>query len=355
MSDATDTQEPEAMVVPAEPVVTPARNTSVMPLVAGGVIAAVIGFAAAQVMPIGWRAADTSAIQTQLDGQTAELASVKAALAQLAKAPQPDTTLTDRLTAVEAALGAPTSAPDLAPLISRLDALDQTVTALQAGPASMGQIDPSALNALQTQIDALKSGGIVATATAEVSAALDAKLAEAVAKVDAIKADADTLAVASVKRAALHQIVAALDSGAPFTSAIADLGDATLPPVLADHAAAGLPTLQSLRQDFPDAARSALDAALKASMGTSWTERATAFLRGQTGARSLTPREGSDPDAVLSRAEAALAAGDLTAALAEITTLPSEGQSAMADWLARAQLRQEAASQVQALLTASAF
>ena len=352
MSDATDTQEPDAMVVPAAPVVTPARNNPVMPMVVGGVIAAVIGFAAAQVVPIGWRSADTSTIQAQLDGQTAELASVKAALA---KASQPDAALTDRLTAVEAALGAMTPAPDLAPLISRLDALEQTVTGLQARPASMGQIDPSALNALQAQIDALKSGGIVATATAEVSAALDAKLAEAEARVGAIKADADTLAAATLKRAALHQIVAALDSGAPYASAIADLGDTTLSPVLVDHAASGLPTLQSLRQGFPDAARSALDAALKATMGTSWTDRATAFLLGQTGARSLTPREGSDPDAVLSRAEAALAAGDLSAALSEITSLPSEGQSAMADWLAQAQLRQAAAVEVQALLTASAL
>jgi hypothetical protein len=133
---------------------------------------------------------------------------------------------------------------------------------------------------------------------------------------------------------------------------LTDLGAAPIPPVLADHAASGLPTLQSLRDAFPGVARAALDAARQADMGASWTDRITAFLKTQTGARSLTPREGDDPDAILSRAEAALASGDLPAVLAELAVLPEAAKPALTDWLAQAQLRLDAAAALTSLAKA---
>ncbi|NCM97487.1 MAG: hypothetical protein GW948_09390, partial [Rhodobacterales bacterium] len=114
------------------------------------------------------------------------------------------------------------------------------------------------------------------------------------------------------------------------------------------------PTLAALQAAFPEAARAALDAALRADMGTSLTQRMTAFLRTQTGARSLTPREGTDPDAVLSRAEAALLGGDLAGAQAEIGALPPEAQAAMADWQALAERRLAATDALAALVAAMA-
>ena len=74
-------------------------------------------------------------------------------------------------------------------------------------------------------------------------------------------------------------------------------------------------------------------------MGEGWTDRLSAFLRSQSGARSLTPREGTDPDAVLSRAEAALRDGQIKAALAELAGLPPAGTEAMAPWIADATRR----------------
>jgi len=62
------------------------------------------------------------------------------------------------------------------------------------------------------------------------------------------------------------------------------------------------------------------------------------------GARSVAPREGDDPDAVLSRAEAAVRSGDLDTALTEIAALPDVAQSAIADWQANAETRLEAKS-----------
>ena len=113
-----------------------------------------------------------------------------------------------------------------------------------------------------------------------------------------------------------------------------------------------MPTLVDLQRSFPDAARQALAAALQADAGSTWSERVAAFLRTQAGIRSLTPREGDDPDAILSRAEASLAGGDLAATLAGIASLPEPAQAAMSGWMAEATKRQAAVDAL-ARLTAS--
>ena len=133
---------------------------------------------------------------------------------------------------------------------------------------------------------------------------------------------------------------AALMAGGALDPALADLRDAgvAIPPPLAEQGQ-GVPTLEALRTAFPDAARDALAASLKeTAAGDTW-ERLLAFLRTQSGARSLTPREGTDPDAILSRAEAALAAGDLAGSISEIGGLPAEGQARMPEGVALASRR----------------
>ena len=74
-------------------------------------------------------------------------------------------------------------------------------------------------------------------------------------------------------------------------------------------------------------------------MGDGWASRLTSFLRSQSGARSLTPHEGTDADAVLSRAEAALREGQIKAALAELAGLPPAGAELMKPWIADATRR----------------
>ena len=56
----------------------------------------------------------------------------------------------------------------------------------------------------------------------------------------------------------------------------------------------------------------------------------------------MEPREGDDPDAILSRAEAAVRSDDISTALAEIAALPQAGQDVLADWSAKAQTRADA-------------
>ncbi|MEO6299232.1 MAG: hypothetical protein ABIV25_06010 [Paracoccaceae bacterium] len=340
---ATITSMPDPL--PAEPV-KPRRNSIIGP-VFGGILAALIGFGVAQLVPNGWPIADTSALEAKVAAQDSETKALATKIADLAKTPPPtDKSLADRLTAIESTLSTP--AVDTTNLDQRLTALEQRLTAIEALPSDGTSASPAAIAQLQSDIAALKSGGSN-DALQKASDAIDAKLADADTKLAAITSRADATVKSAATHSAIRQIAAALDSGAPFGTALTDLADAKLPPILIDNAKTGLPSQQSLIATFPDAARAALDTSLRADVGQGWTDRVSAFLRNQTGARSLTPHEGTDPDAILSRAEAALRAGDLGTVLTELASLPPEGQAAMADWTAQCTKRQDAILAVQSL------
>lgn len=300
---------------------SPPRKSAWVGSILGGVIAAAAGYGVAQYVPKGWPLQDTSALEVALAAQAQETATLKAQLAALTAKPA-DTAVADRVAALEAAT------TSLATLTDRIAALEARPAAAGGGSAA----DQAAIADLQAQVQALKGAALAPDA-----AAAEAMLKDAQAAANKIKAEAEATAKAAEARAALGRVQAALDSGAAYGSALASLG--SVPAVLADNAATGLPTLAQLETEFPAVARAALDAALRANMGESWADRVTSFLRTQTGARSLTQREGSDPDAVLSRAEAALHSGNLTAALAELSALPPEAQAALKDWQALATTR----------------
>ncbi|MGE4327554.1 MAG: COG4223 family protein, partial [Pseudodonghicola sp.] len=146
----------------------------------------------------------------------------------------------------------------------------------------------------------------------------------------------------AANRTALAELRAALDSGAGYENLLTELrsGGVTIPDALAATAKDGVVTLAALRDGFAPAARDALAAARAQAKGTD--RSLTAFLQRQLGARSVAPREGADPDAILSRAEAALTAGNLSAALTEVDSLPEAARAALADWSALAHLRANA-------------
>lgn len=319
----------------------PHRRSGFVGAALGGLIAAGAGFGIAQFVPNGWPVADTAALSAQLSEQAKQIEALRA------QVPTPDTALQDRVVALE-------SRPmtDLSPLDGRLTTLESRLTALEAMPAGAAAspaaiaAQNNALKALQAEVQALKAVSTPANVQA-ITAKAEEQLKQAEASAAQIKADAEALAKAAEVRAALGRLQAALDSGAPYAAVLPALPDA--PAILAENAETGLPTLAGLQDNFPQAARAALEAALRANMGESWSERVTSFLRTQTGARSLEPRDGNDPDAILSRAEAALTRADLPTALAEIATLPPEAQPAMADWLAMAEKRLAAIKAVAAI------
>lgn len=297
----------------------------------GGALAAAAGYGVAQYVPNGWPMASVVTLQTQV-----------AVLSDQVQALQADLQKADaRLASLETAPAPQSDAGQIA-------ALELRLAALESKPIPAGT-DSAALDQLRAEVAAIKTNG-AAVMSAQVQADLDAKVQATEAKLTAIEQSAQAQAAATLTRAALGQIAAALDSGAPYPSAIAALAGVDIAVVLTDNATAGLPSLQALQASFPDSARTALEAALRANMGESWSERVGNFLRTQVGVRSLTPRDGPDPDAILSRAEAALTAGDVAQALAEIATLPTPAQDALSAWRVRAQLRLDAQAALAALL-----
>ncbi len=344
-----------------EPVSSASRGgAGAVSLLLGGALAAGIGFVAARyAVPDGWPFPGQGELSQRLSQQEGQIASVATEVEGIKAAPAGADEA--RVAGLEAEVAALRSALDAAAQdsVPRLTALEDRVTQLENTPSSGGGISPAELSVLQGELATLKDqvasqAGAGAGILSDVQAAADAaeaRLQEAEAQAATLKADAEAVSKAAAVSGAKARIQAALESGAPYPSALQDLATqgVEVPQILTDSADAGVPSLTMLQANFPDAARTALDASLKATVGEGFGDRVSSFLRSTTGARSLTPREGSDPDAILSRAEAAIWAGDLPGALTEIAALPPEGVAAMQPWTDQAQLRLDATAAVNAL------
>ncbi len=216
-------------------------------------------------------------------------------------------------------------AGDVTALSARLDATDARLAGIETQPIPKAELPAEVVAAYETRLGEMQGAidrrfdamqGAQDEKLAGIEASLTAKLAE-IEAAQAAASDAEAAAMATAKaaeaRAALAEIQAALDSGSGFAGPAGRLvrygGCARRLRALAKVAETGVPTLASLQAEFPAAARAALAAATKAAASDGSVDRLTAFLRTQMGARSLEPREGDDPDAVLSRAEAAVASG----------------------------------------------
>lgn len=348
-----DTRRPDPMPQIRQ---QPRRRGFLAPFLTGaGAVA--LGFAGAVYVlpriPPGWIPDSwlpSTRSETELiAGQAARIDVLEKSLAELAGRPSDGVdaaTLDSRLAGLRDELAA--AAPDLSSLAARLDDLDGRLTALEKRPVAGGAVPSSAIEAIDLEIADLRAeiaaragsaapgGDQIAAATAEA----ESRLAAVSESADKLRAEVDETSRQMRARAAISVIRAALESGDSYDSALADLTAAgvAVPQGLAGGST-GVPTLASLRADFPAAARAALIASTRTGSGDGFLARVGSFLRSQTGARSIAPREGDDPDAILSRAEAALASGDVAGALAGVRSLPPEGQAAFADWIARADAR----------------
>lgn len=310
------TESTEGAQVPPVSPPPPASGGGAMPLVLGGVFAAVLGAVATLiVLPNGWKG-----------GTNDELESRIAALESRPDVASATGDLEGRLAALEQA--EPVSV-DLSPLDQRLAALEQAMPSGDSINAAVGALT-TRLAELEAAIDQRVAEG-VASAIAEERAAVDARAEALDAQAETVEAEA----ARAEARTALAELIAATESGTPAPEALSRLPDA---PAALAPLAEGIAPLATLQADFAPAARAALAArpiAPDASLG----ERVSAFFSNQTGARSLAPRQGNDVDAVLSRAEDRLRAGDLPGTLVELDALDGEPAAAMMEWRARAEER----------------
>ncbi|WP_375258259.1 COG4223 family protein [Citreimonas sp.] len=342
-----------ALGTPPEPV----RETVVkhrggfVPMVLGGIVAAALGFAAAQYgegrlpfMPAPEPdpfIAETEARLTQQDEQVsgldARLQETQAALDRI----DVDTVAG----AVEALVPqVETLAQGQQSLTDRLDTLETRMTELEKQPMEQA-VSPEAIAAYERELASLRESLDAQRTEVEQSRAEIEAIAETARQSEQSAARQAQLAE---QRATLAELTAALQSGQSYEEPLSELRDSgvTVPEPLAQVDEAGIPTPAQLAAEYPDAARDALRAArLEEESGGG----VGAFFRTQLGARSVTPQEGDDADAILSRAEAAVQRGNLEQALDEIATLPEAAQAEMADWVEMARVRLEALNAVSGL------
>ena len=331
------------------PAVAPApdrdRPASIVPLVLGGVIAGAIGYGIATFFPLG-SDQQTAYVTARLDDQAASIADLRDRLDSM---PEPDLSALDgRIDQLAEAVPAQIDAAE-SNLSEQLAAFDTRLTELEKQPNADGTLSDTALAAYQQELDALRAE-LAAQQEDVMSAAAQAEadLAAARAEAEALEQEAVAAAEAAAARAALNRISAAVETGAPFEDALSDLDDADVPPALSAAAPEGVATTAELVADFPATARAAL--ATARSEGVSDDAGGLGgFLRSQFDVRSTAPREGSGPDAVLSRAEAAVKQGRIADALAELEALPEVARAEMTDWTARATERAEVLNAISTL------
>ena len=347
-----------------------------LPLVFGGAVAVVLGFFGAQLEWVEARlglTADDANLQEVIDAQQATIAAQALELAELkdvvqALGPQLETLAQEQtagLAELREDLGARATSDALAELSARFEALEKKPMTDSISPEAIAAYEEefaklqAALSAQQSEISQLSDDAVAAyeAQVARLQGAVDAQQGEISALIEEAKATEAAVereAEIALARTAMTRIITAVDSGAPFIEALQDLdasGGAEVPDGLRAVAADGVPRLADLQRDFPDAARAGLSAARAASAEVGGGGLG-AFLERRLGVRSIEPQEGDSPDAVLSRAEAAVQIGDLKTALAEMDALPDVARTAIAEWISRAEIREAATGAADSLMSA---
>lgn len=262
-----------------------------------------------------------------------------------------------RLAAIEAELSASADAGQAAAAVAGdaaagLAALDARLAEIEARPPP-SEARPTDLGPLEDRLSVLEAAGQGGGKKELELAALIGRIAALEAR-PAIEAT-DPTPVATLLATA--QLRAALRGSGPYDASLAALGAvagdddgvAAALAVLAPHAAAGIPTTASLRDRFEARAEIILRAAA-APPGGSWISRTLARLSGLVTVRRVGGDvTGDTAEAIVARAEAHLAAGDLAAAVGELEALDGAAAEAAASWLALAAARLAAADALAAL------
>ncbi len=195
-----------------------------------------------------------------------------------------------RLATLEARPVQPATPPvDLAPLEQKLGALDGRIAAIEQHPPS----DP------------------------------------------ATEAAARTIAITALRQAALGDRPFSAELSAFQTVAGDQPGLTALAPLAAD----GAPSRASLQASFPAAAEAVRSAGRRIDPEAGLLDRLTASASALVSVRPAGPVEGSSSTAIVSRMEAEVDKGDLSAALAESEMLDAPSKSALSGWADAARRR----------------
>lgn len=338
-SESAEDSAPVATSSTMEPPQVVQRGPGFVPLALGGIVAGAIGFGAGYFFDLnaGGQVADLSG---SVETQGAEIASLSEQAAAL------ETSIANLAPPEVDLSGIETAISDLG---GRLDGVDGNIsdlasrlTEVEARPVFTGEAGADEA-AIAAAIDQLRDDLIAQQEENAILAEdIQSMADDAASRIAEAEARAEASANTATAQAALSQLRIAIASGSPFAEPLAEVAEAQgleVPDAVAAVSETGVPTLAEIEAAFPAAARAALPVALQANAGETAGDRLGAFLRSQVGGRALDPQPGDDPDAVLSRAGAAISSGDLTTALEELTALPDPALDVMGDWISLAASR----------------
>jgi hypothetical protein len=313
-------------------------------LLMGGVVICAIGYGAATYYPLNY---GLDNLNVQLAEQADQIAALEM---QIENIPRPNlSSFTSQITDFSEQIAMQFG--DLSENLNmQVTDIEVRLVEVEKAPGVNGTLSDSTfarydseLNQFRIEMTAQREELVSVIALAETNlAAVRAEAAE-------LEKDSIATAQAASVRAALNRLATAVETGAPFGDALSDIGALDLPLALMDVAENGVATTAQLTEAFPTAARSALSTA-RAEGVSDDAVGLGGFLRSQFELRSTSPQDGAGPDAILSRAEAAIKEGRVADALAELKALPEVSRAEMTDWTARATQR---ANALDALVTLS--
>jgi len=261
---------------------------------------------------------------------------VKAESAAAAARAATDQSLMDRVAALEAALR---PLADTGPRIeaaaaagreakARADAAYEIAEKVANRPVAP-TIDHGEIDALARRIAALE----------QVAKAVEAQIARAAATGNADRAGRLAFVATALR--------SAVERGEPFTPELAAakslMSDAALVAPLEPYAMTGVPRSAALALEFSQLAKAMLDAAGAAAPREGGIiERLQANAGRLVRVRPLNEGRGDEPAAIVTRAEAKAAQGDIPAALAELARLPEPVRAPALGWIKKAEAQSAA-------------
>jgi hypothetical protein len=222
---------------------------------------------------------------------------------------------------------------EVADLRGRIDGLSARIDSLEA--ETMPENTAAQLAALRADIESLE-------------AAMPEGLANIATTLSRLEAAAATRVEGTALLAAVMHLSEQVGTGAPYQTAFTQLKilvdaavDAELSAslsVLSSAAATGIPSLADLRSEFASLAGTVVHAG-RIDADSGWLDRTFNRVTSVVTVRRTGEVTGSGSEAIMARAEARLAAGDLKGAIAEIDSLDGETANQMSGWRGRADLR----------------
>ena len=145
----------------------------------------------------------------------------------------------------------------------------------------------------------------------------------------------------SLRNLTLIGIQAAVEAGIPYAAIIgeSEINRLELPSIILDLSEDGVATLAELQDEFEELITEALKAVETGAEAGSIQDMARSIVTSLVQVRSLTPREGDDAVAVLSRLEESLNKGNLESVLELYAQLPPSVQETLATWQHKVQNR----------------